>query len=395
MFKSKALFLFLPLLYVVGCGANDTIVFSGTIEGKEIPVVSENSAIIVSIEKDEGDSVSPDLQLAKLDDKILQWQLKEAEAARDSAAAKWEEAKAGSRNQQIQQAMAALDQSEASEAQAGARIQQANSLVSQMDAQLAQVKSQLDGAKNTFSYQEKQVNDSYALYSANKLSEKEFEAQKEAMNQAATRVNQLQAQYQASLAQHESAKNEYAAAQAQLRAADAQKKSTGAQLSLLEEGSTAYTIKSLFALKEQAQAKVEQVKQQLEKSAIHSPVTGVILRRHVELGELVKPGTVMFTVMDPKSLELTMYVPESDLQSVRIGQEVAVKVDAYPNKTFRGKIARIADKAEFTPKNVQTTKERTKMVFAVKITLTEGWEELKPGMPADVLVTPVKDKGGK
>ncbi|MCG6197529.1 multidrug transporter, partial [Anoxybacillus sp. LAT_38] len=75
-----------------------------------------------------------------------------------------------------------------------------------------------------------------------------------------------------------------------------------------------------------------------------------------------------------------------ELGRVRPGETVGIQVDAYPGETFRGVISAVADKAEFTPKNVQTPDERTKLVFAVTIRISEGLDKLKPGMPADVLL---------
>lgn len=393
--NAKILLVGLLLFPLSGCRSDDPAVFSGTIEGREIPVVSQVSGTVVVLDKDEGDSVSPDTRLAKIDDKVLSWQLKEAEAARDAALAKWEEAQAGSRNQQIQQAMANVDQFESLGSQARARVKQANALLAQMEAQVAQLKSQLEGAQNTLAYQEKQTGNLEALHAAGAVSEKDWEAQKELLNQAQTRVRQLEAQYRAGLAQYEAAKNEAEAAQAQLGAAEAQKAAARAQLSLLEEGSTSYTLRNLLAVKDQAQAKVEQIREQLENTRIYPLVPGILLRRHVEVGELVKPGTLLFTVLDPKDLEITMYVPETDLHLVQTGKEVNVRVDAYPGKTFHGRVSRISEKAEFTPKNVQTPKERAKTVFAVTVKLTDGWGELKPGMPADILVAADGAKGGR
>ncbi|GAX90084.1 HlyD family secretion protein [Effusibacillus lacus] len=380
--KATAVFL---LLVTTGCSEEQT--FAGTIEGREIPVVAQVSGTIVALDKEEGDAITTDTILAKVDDKILNWQVKEAEAARDAALARLEEAQAGTRNQQIQQAVASINQFDALASQSKARMKQASATLQQMQAQVAQLKSQLDGARETLAYQEKQFKNAETLYAAKAISEREWDTQKELLNQAKTRVNQLEAQYQAGLAQIDAVNGEVAAAQAQVQAASAQQKSARAQLSLLEEGSTAYTIRNLLAQKDQAQARLEQVKEQLEKSDVRSPIKGIILRRHVELGEMVKPGTLLFTVLDPTNLEVTMYVPEADLNLVQVGKEVTVQVDAYPDKSFAGKIVRISEKAEFTPKNVQTTKERTKMVFAVTVRLSEGMGELKPGMPADIRVS--------
>jgi multidrug efflux pump subunit AcrA (membrane-fusion protein) len=83
-------------------------------------------------------------------------------------------------------------------------------------------------------------------------------------------------------------------------------------------------------------------------------------------------------------VSLTVYIPEDIYGRVTIGQEAVVTVDSFPNKTYTGKVTYIADEAEFTPRNVQTTEERKTTVFAVKVTLVNTNLDLKPGMPADV-----------
>jgi HlyD family secretion protein len=147
------------------------------------------------------------------------------------------------------------------------------------------------------------------------------------------------------------------------------------------------------ALLNQAKARQNQIQYQLEKTNIASPVEGIILHRHMEIGEIVKPGATVFTVLKKGELQVVVYVPEANLNQVKVGQEATIKVDAYPDQSFTGKITHISNKAEFTPKNVQTPEERTKMVFAVTIKVTKGINELKPGMPADVTFPTATSEG--
>jgi HlyD family secretion protein len=98
------------------------------------------------------------------------------------------------------------------------------------------------------------------------------------------------------------------------------------------------------------------------------------------------PGTPLLTLADLSSLTLVVYVPEPDINLVSVGQQVKVKVDAFPDETFTGQVSFINDEAEFTPKNVQTKEERANTVFAVKIKLEDEVQQLKPGMPADAIL---------
>ena len=122
----------------------------------------------------------------------------------------------------------------------------------------------------------------------------------------------------------------------------------------------------------------------LSYTKLRAPFSGVVLVRQAELGEVVSPGTPIITLGDLEHLWVRVYVPETDLGKVRFGQTVDVHTDSFPNKIFPGWIAFISSEAEFTPKSVQTEKERVTLVYRVKVDLSNPRHELKPGMPADV-----------
>ena len=126
----------------------------------------------------------------------------------------------------------------------------------------------------------------------------------------------------------------------------------------------------------------------LDETRIVSPITGVVLRKNVEPGETVAPVTSILTLMDPHDLWLRAYVAEPDVGRIRIGQPARVTVDAHPRRPFPGAITEIASEAEFTPKNVQTKKERVNLVFRIKIGVRNEDGVLKPGMPADADILP-------
>lgn len=117
---------------------------------------------------------------------------------------------------------------------------------------------------------------------------------------------------------------------------------------------------------------------------IHAALAGVVLYRHVEPGEIAGAGAPLLTIIDPQDLELTVYVPEDRYGRIQLGQTLPVMVDSYPDETFQGTVVYIADQAEFTPRNVQTTDNRKTTVFAVKLDMDASSGKLKPGMPADV-----------
>lgn len=127
----------------------------------------------------------------------------------------------------------------------------------------------------------------------------------------------------------------------------------------------------------------------LSYTTLTAPFDGVILVRQAELGEVTSPGTPVVTLADLDHIWVRVYLPETELGRMRWGQDVAVRTDTYPGKTYRGHVSFISSEAEFTPKSVQTQEERVTLVYRVKVDVDNPNYELKPGMPADVFV-PVK-----
>jgi HlyD family secretion protein len=119
-------------------------------------------------------------------------------------------------------------------------------------------------------------------------------------------------------------------------------------------------------------------------TVLRAPFDGVVLVRQAELGEVISPGTPIVTLADLDHLWVRVYVPETDLGKVHWGQVVEVRTDTYPDKIYHGRISFISSEAEFTPKSVQTEKERVTLVYRVKADVENPNRELKPGMPADV-----------
>src|SRR5262249_13231892 len=117
---------------------------------------------------------------------------------------------------------------------------------------------------------------------------------------------------------------------------------------------------------------------------ITSPLDGVVLERLAEPGELKAPGSTLAVVANLEALTLKVYVPEDRYGQVALGQTYSVTVDSFPGETFSAKVTHIADKAEFTPRNVQTVEGRKSTVFAITLNLAPSGGKLKPGMPADV-----------
>ena len=146
------------------------------------------------------------------------------------------------------------------------------------------------------------------------------------------------------------------------------------------------------AMADQASAALEQAKAakavldvQLTKTLLSAPIDGVILTRNVEPGEMASPGSTLLVIGELATVKLTVYVPENRYGEVKLGQSVNISVDSFPDVTFTGSVKHIADKAEFTPRNVQTVDGRRTTVYAIEIEVPNPDLKLKPGMPADVV----------
>jgi HlyD family secretion protein len=174
---------------------------------------------------------------------------------------------------------------------------------------------------------------------------------------------------------------------AQVDAANGQHHLAAANLSAIQNGARPEEIQAAKARVKAAQAQLDALDLQLSKLVITAPWDGVVLTRSAELGQVALPGAILIEIGRLDELELTVYLPEEKFGLVVPNQIVQVRVDAYPAKVFEGKVIRMANEAEFTPTNVQTKEDRTRLVYAVVIKLDNPDLELKPGMIAEVEFT--------
>jgi len=140
-------------------------------------------------------------------------------------------------------------------------------------------------------------------------------------------------------------------------------------------------------------ANIEQLKAQLELADtrlgfadLAAPLDGFVLVKSSLAGEVIQPGTPVFTAIDLNNIWVTAYINETDIGRVKLNQKAYVTTDSYPNKKYSGWISFINNEAEFTPKFIQTTEERVKYVYRIKVRVDNSSLELKPGMPADAYI---------
>ena len=243
------------------------------------------------------------------------------------------------------------------------QLQQSNAL---KDAAEAQLNLMLAGARKEYIIQaEENLNQAEVNF---KLAEKD----KNRMQSLYESRSITQKQYDDAIARYELMNAQYKAAQ--------------------ENNSK---VKKIFRQEEIDQAKanlnksiagVELLKKNIRDCYVTSPINGFIVKTFVEKGETVSPMSSLFKVSDLDAIELEIYVSEDELGYVKLGQKAEISVDTFKDKIFEGKITYISPEAEFTPKNIQTKDERTKLVFAVKISIPNKNYELKSGMPADAVI---------
>jgi HlyD family secretion protein len=136
---------------------------------------------------------------------------------------------------------------------------------------------------------------------------------------------------------------------------------------------------------QQAQVAEKMAKVQLTYATIKSPITGVISNLAVLEGENAVPGSTLAIISDVSHLTVTIYVPETQIGEVKIGQDGTLRTDST-SKSYDAKVTYVSPQAEFTPSSVETKDQRVKLVYQVQLTITNADNSLKPGMPADVVL---------
>ena len=135
---------------------------------------------------------------------------------------------------------------------------------------------------------------------------------------------------------------------------------------------------------DQAQAALNLIDLQIEKLKVPSAVAGIVMTRNIEPGEIIQPGMAAFTIGQLDQLTVKVYVPENLYGQISLGDQSSVSVDSFPGQVFNATVIRIADRAEYTPRNVQTQEDRQTTVFEIELSVEDPQGQLKPGMPADV-----------
>ncbi len=135
----------------------------------------------------------------------------------------------------------------------------------------------------------------------------------------------------------------------------------------------------------QSESQLRSIDLMLENAVIRAPIDAVILTHSVEQGEVITPGVAVITLGNVDRMTITVYLAENQYGQISVGDGASVEVDSFPGDSFEAEVVRIADEAEYTPRNVQTEEERQTTVYAVELRVDDPDGKLKPGMPADVV----------
>lgn len=141
-----------------------------------------------------------------------------------------------------------------------------------------------------------------------------------------------------------------------------------------------------ISLLKQAEENLKLARLREDEIVLKSPISGVIVSKNFEKGELVPLGASILTIADYKKLWVNIYLPLKQIERLKLSQDVEIKLDAFPEKKFLGKIVYISKEAEFTPKTVFSKKNRENLVFKVKVKIENGFDVLKPGLPVEVII---------
>ena len=384
MKKRLILIVFLALLLGVGAmvywGQRKErlaeLYYSGTIEATQSNLAFQVSGRVKTVFFDEGQAVEKNQVLAVLDQE-------EFKAQRDQARSEWVRSQ-----ENLKQLETLL---ELNRKVLPAEVEKAKAAVQALQSQLAELKAgyrvqEVEQAR--YAYEQAQ----FALEEARKdkiryerLFERKIIAEKD--------KDAVDLKYETALKEYERAKKAYEllqegyrkesieAARAKLAEGRAALKQATDNLKKIEV--TESEVEGARAQVQSAKAAFELAEIRLTYTELRAPFNGILVSRNVEPGEVVTPGQEVISLSDLSQVDLKVFVDETEIGKVRPGQQVDVKIDTFPSKTYTGQVSFISPEGEFTPKIIQTHKERVKLVYLVKITIPNPNLELKTGMPAD------------
>jgi multidrug resistance efflux pump len=343
----------------------DALTVSGTIEAHEILVGSKVGGRVAKVHVREGDRVKPGQLLVELERDEMEARQAEAVAAVAQAQATLDQFVAGSRPEEIARARAAARGAE-----------EAFSAVKTWPRaeEVAQARADLAAAEADQAFAEAQFRRFDDLFRDSAVSASDLDNARNRRDAERAKVASLRERLR--ITETGSRREDIRTAEEKFREADQTRR-------LVEKGPREEEIRQARANLAAARARLQVVETQLAEMVVTAPADAVVEVFDVRPGNLVAANKPLATLVEP-DLWVRVYVPESQIGRVRLGQDAAVRVDSFPGRAFRGAVEQISRKAEFTPRNVQTPEERVNQVFGVKIRLDNREGFLRAGMAADV-----------
>ncbi len=416
-----------------GTPSNGAISASGTVEAVEVIISPEISGRVAEVLASQGETVAAGQALFKLDGALLQAQRDLAQAGQATAQAGLDTARSAldTARTQYQQVLetARLAEAPARSADWGAAQPSEFDLplwyfskeeqISAMEKEVEAALKALDGERNALKTLLNHPEYAGILAAEKRLAQARaaFLTARDALNRAKTAaadsdlIDAAQDQFDAAETELDDAQKAYdelldsdqgeelLKARSRVRAAEERYAAALDRLARLHTGADSYPVKLAAAAVRQAeaavaqaekavgqaQAQLESIDAQIGKLTVYAPAGGTVIQRNIEPGEMAIAGSAALILGRLDKLTITVYIPEDRYGEIRLGQTVEITVDSFPGRTFAGSVTRIADRAQFTPRNVQTEEGRRTTVFAVEIAVTDPGSALKPGMPADVV----------
>ncbi len=357
---------------VRGAEGNGRLTASGTIEATEVVIAPEQGGRVAEVLVAAGDSVTAGQPLVRLDTTLLAGQLAQTQAQLAAAQANYAMLAAGPTEAQLFAANAGV-------ARAQAQLDAVTEQRDEVETQLANVENQIADLQNQIAETTAQLQGAQATLQGTGAAEAQT-----AVTQAQSALAGLNAQLAmaqqlqtALTAQLQLLNNQITVAESGVDAAQA-------QFDLLAAGARPEQLEAAQAQVDAVQATVNLLETQIGRQTLTAPIDGVVLARAVEPGEVAMPGAALLVIGELGNLVISVFVPEDRYGQIELGQTATITVDSFPGESFTGTVRRIADRAEFTPRNVQTAEGRTSTVFAIELAISDGAGQLKPGMPADV-----------
>lgn len=353
---------------------------SGTVENNSVNLTSEVSGNVAESLVAEGDEVVEGSVLARIGNTTLTNQQKQAEINVRLAEKKIETLETNLNNLKKQNEDA-VSQAENAYKSVSAEYDKLKDGVS--DNEIRQAQEAVNQARINRDYLKGTLADSRDLLDEGKLSQARYDEVKKNYEVASAQYNAASAQLrqlQAGPSRESLNAANYKKLQAKSGVDLAKSNSTLAQAQL--EGELEIAKIQL----EQNRAALTQTQTELDKLSIKSPVSGTVNTLLVKQGEYAQIGKVFAQISPNHDLSIRAYVSEANIGKVKVGQTVEVYTDADSSKAFPGRITRIANQAEFTPKNIQTKEERVNTVFEVKILVQDAEGSIKAGMPVDLRI---------